>query len=112
MIEILPEERWSEIEDVLDKTFNSTLPNKGRSVVVADIEDGEIKGFILVEMLARPGVIWTGGGGSARSLVKYVENSMAPESSAVVIASDERFESLCRKLGMYEVPGKLFRRDF
>ncbi len=111
MIEILPEERWGELKETFDKVFDCHLPNRGGAQIIADVEDGEIKCFLVVEIVAKVGQIWSNGTSSPRKLFKFVEKGMKPESSVVVVSDEPRFDGLCKKLGMYET-GKMFRRDF
>jgi hypothetical protein len=66
-----------------------------------------------VENLLRVGQIWNEGDKSTPlKLIRYLLKNIPKGSSVVVIATDSRYESLCEKLGMREVSGKLFRRDF
>ncbi len=111
MIEILDPERWDELKETFDKVFDCHMPNKGGAYIIVDIEDGEIKSFLVVEIVAKVGQIWSNGTSSPRKLFRFVEQGMYPESSLVVVSDEPRFDGLCKKLGMYET-GKMFRRDF
>lgn len=115
MIQILPEERWDELTEIFDEQFDSGLPHRGRATILADIdEDGNIVAFIVVEMLARVGQVWSDKSSptSTARLMNYIEDSMAPESAVIVIASDERYNSLCEKFQMRQMAGTVYRRDF
>jgi len=112
MIEILPEERWPELKDIFEKEFNSALPHKGRSSIIADIgENGEINGFILTEVQLRIGCIHAPGK-KAIKMLRWLEKNMLPDSIVTVIASSERFNSLCEKFKMRRLDGVVYRRDF
>lgn len=111
MIQLLPEDRWPEIAETLKTEFDAELPFKDKSSIIADIEDNEIKGFVVAEYLLRIGQIWSKKG-NPRGLIKYLEQNMAANTSVIVIASDERFHGLCKKFDMREVEGTVFRRDF
>jgi hypothetical protein len=111
MIEMFPEERWPELTEIFVREFNSTLPHKGRAYILADVVEGEIKAFVVVEMLLRVGQVYSTGG-SARRLLKQVEDNMPPNTAVIAIASEPRYESLFEKFKMYKFEGALYRRDF
>lgn len=114
MIQILPENRWDEISSILDEA-DSALPTPGQAnILFKESESGKIQGFVIVEMLLRVGQMYVEKttANVPREFISYLENHIPKGSSVVVIASNERYEGLCRKLNMVEVKGKLFRRDF
>lgn len=108
MIQILPANRWHEIEDILGQ-YDCALPNAG-SIVLAETEDGKVKAFIIVEMIAKIGQIWSDGG-SPRKLFRELVGRGRLDHSYMILSCEERFDSLCEKFGFYEMPGKVFRRD-
>lgn len=111
-IEILPEERWPELREIFAREFNSDLPHKGRSKIIADIgENGEIQGFLVTEVLIRVGLVHSPGN-KAKRMFSWLLRNMLPDSAVIAIASSERFDSLCKRFQMREIEGKVFRRDF
>lgn len=113
MIEILPEERWGELEEIFDKIFDAALPDKGKAHIIASVDNGEIRGFLVAEMLLRVGQIWTDESDTMmpRKLINYLTGNLK-NTSVIVIASDARFEKMLKHLDMREMEGKVFRRDF
>ena len=116
-IRLLTTEEKSRLKDVFENEFDgSVIPE----YVVGIVEAGEVQSFIVVENLIRVGLIWakeslrgsTKAATNSSALVKYVHQAIPAGKSVIVIASDERFESLLKKLGMSELEGKVFRRDF
>lgn len=111
MIEMLPVERWSELTEIFSREFDSALPNKGKAYILADVEDGEIKAFVVVEMLLRVGQVYSTSG-SPRKLLKQVVDNMPANTAVIAIASEPRYESLFKKFEMDKFEGTLYRRDF
>lgn len=117
MIEILPEHRWSELESVFDREFDAALPNKDKATILAGLdENGQVEAFIVAETLVRIGQVYVSDKGKGKnypfSFIRYLLGNIGTHTSVIVIASDERFESLCEKLKMRSVEGSVFRRDF
>lgn len=111
MITLLPVERWHEIEEILADKFDSISPDPSNAKIVADFDsEGNIKGFLIVEMFLRVGQIHSDGG-SPGAMLRYVDESIPTGTTIVAIATDERFERLCSQYGMREVEGKIFRLD-
>lgn len=111
MIEKLNEERWDELTDIFAREFNSGLPHKGRAYILADIVDGEIKAFMVVELLVRWGQVYSTGG-SPRKLFQEAVSSIPPDTAVIAIASEPRYESLLEKFDMTKREGTVYRRDF
>jgi hypothetical protein len=114
-IDLLPKKRWSEIKETVEKLFDAELPDEQRANVIAATDDaGNVQGFIICEILIRVGQIYGGTDSEnlPKQMIDYALNNIPKGSSVVVIASEERFESMCQKFGMREIPGKIFRRDF
>jgi len=111
MIQILEENRWEELREIFAKEFKSDLPHKGRSSIIADIdEDGEIKGFLVTEVLLRVGLIHNPGK-KANEMFSWLLKNMIPDSAVIAIAHSG-YESLCELFDMRPVEGKVYRRDF
>jgi hypothetical protein len=110
MIEVLPQERWNEIEGILKTVFDSDLPDP-TATILANVEHGEIKSFVIMEFIGRIGQIWNGGTQS-RAMFDWFDKQIPPGNSVIAIASEPRFEALCEKFGMRKVPGVVYRKDF
>lgn len=114
MIEILPENRYEELRDIFERD-NVELPDaSSTNILFKEDKCNKIKAFVVVEHLLRVGQIYNEDDDKTTPLqfIRYLLKNIPKDSSVIVIASDSRYESLCEKLGMREVPGKLFRRDF
>lgn len=116
-IELLPFERWAELEEIFEHEFKAILPDGDKANILAALDEGgNIKGFIVVETLLRAGQVYVAPDGAnngnlPRKFFSYLENNIPRGASVIVIASEERFEGLVRHLGFREVEGKIFRRD-
>lgn len=113
MIEILPQERWGELAEIFDREFEgSDLPHAERSTIIAETDDetGEIKGFVVSEVLVRIGQIYNTGD-KTREMFELLETSMPRDVGVIVIADQERYEQLAAYYRMRHVPGKVYRRD-
>ena len=112
MIQILPRERWPELAEIFKTEFEgSDLPGESAMILAEVDETGAVQGFMVCEALARVGQIWRSGP-HTREMLKWLEGQIPPGTPVIAIASEERFEGLCRAFQMREVPGKVFRRDF
>lgn len=112
MLQNLPEERWHELTDVFKKEFGAELPHKGKATILADLaEDGAVRGFVVLEFLARIGQIYNSGT-KTRRMLKLIEEQVPAGNSVIAISSDKRFDGLCEMFDMRELDGKVFRRDF
>jgi hypothetical protein len=112
MIQILEENRWEELREIFAREFKSDLPHKGRSSIIADIdEDGEIKGFLVTEVLLRVGLVHNPGN-KAKGLFSWLLKNMIPDSAVIAIASSKEYEPLCELFDMRPIEGKVYRRDF
>lgn len=111
MIQELPKERWPELTEIFAREFDAILPDP-TSTILADVdEDGTIKGFMVVEFLWRLGQIWQTGG-KTREMFDQVDLNMPPGNSVIAIASEPRFEGLCKMYGMRQIEGTIYRKDF
>jgi hypothetical protein len=112
MIQILEENRWEELREIFARDFKSDLPHRGRSTIIADIdEDGEIKGFLVTEVLLRVGLIHNPGN-KAREMFSWLLKNMIPDSAVIAIAHSDAYDSLCELFKMQRVEGSIYRRDF
>lgn len=112
MLEKLSEDRWPELAPIFKREFNAELPHSGKSDILADIgEDGEIRGFVVMEFLGRIGQIWNSGT-SSRAMFEHFNSEIPPGNSVIAIASEPRFEKLCESFGMRRVEGVVYRKDF
>jgi hypothetical protein len=114
MIDILPEDRYEELRPIFEAE-GCDLPEYSQSNILFKADKyNKIDSFIVVEHLLRVGQIYNESEDKTvpRQFIRYLLKNIPENSSVVVIATDEKYESLCEKLGMREVKGKLFRRDF
>lgn len=111
MIQILPKERWPELTAIFRREFDSELPHPSATILADVDEEGEILGFLVLEFLARIGQIYQTGPKS-RLMLEFFDEQVRPGNSVIAIASEPRFEGLCKSFGMREVEGKVFRKDF
>lgn len=111
MIEILPKDRWPELEEIFRREFDSYLPND-KSDILADIdENGNITGFVVLEFMCRIGQIYNTGT-SSREMLEFFNKQIPHGNTVIAIASEPRFEGICQKFGMYRVDGTVYRKDF
>jgi hypothetical protein len=111
MITLLPPERWPELEAIMAETFNAVLPDADKATIIADLDgDGGIRGFVIVDLMVRVGQIYSRGS-SPRQMMSFIERGIRPGTTVIALADEPRFEGLCEKFGMREVPGKLFWLD-
>ncbi|MBA4184966.1 MAG: hypothetical protein H0X49_13310 [Acidobacteria bacterium] len=114
-IEILPRERYAEIEEVYECEFDSVLPVENEGIILAELsESGEILSFMLIEIVYRVGLIHRVAekAGNMRGMIRAAINLMPENSSVFVIASEPKYENLCQKLKMERQTGAIYRRDF
>lgn len=111
MIQILPQERWSELADIFRTEFDSELPQPS-ATILADVDaDGTIMGFLVLEFLARIGQIYQTGKNS-RLMFDFWNDQIRPGHSVIAIASEPRFEKLCESYDMRKIEGTVWRKDF
>lgn len=111
MLQILPQERWSELTEIFRKEFDAVLPDKTATILAEIAEDGKIGGFVVMEWLGRIGQIYNGGAQS-REMFGWFDSQIPPGNSVIAIASEPRFENLCKMFGMRKVEGTVYRKDF
>lgn len=114
MIEILPDERYEELRAVFEADGVELPCQNDTNILYVAGENDTITSFVVVEHLLRVGQIYNESTDKTIPLqfIRYLVNHIPKGSSVVVIATDERYESLCKKLDMTEVKGKVFRREF
>lgn len=111
MIEVLQEERWGELTDTFKDVFDAELPHKGKSTILVDIQDGEIKGFVVFQMVALIGQIWNTGS-KTRMMLDILNHGVKPGNTVITIADTPRLERLAERFGMRKETGSVFRKDF
>lgn len=111
MIQILPTERWPELTEIFQREFDAVLPDPSASILADVDEDGEIKGFLVLEFLARVGQIYNPGNKS-REMLEFFNKQIPPGNSVIAFADEPRFEGLCEKFGMYKIETAVYRKDF
>lgn len=117
-IRLLTEKEKTGLCEVFFNEFDSS-PVPEYVVGILDA-NGDVESFLVVENLIRVGLLWSKdelrntarASTNSRALARYVYRAIPPGKSAIVIASDARFEPFLKKLGMREVEGKVFRKDF
>lgn len=103
------------LRPIFEKDFDSLLPEKERSHIFVD-EEGAM---VTVELLLRANMWWVApehrgkakAGVLLRRMIRCLLNTIPKGSSVVVVASSASQEKLCRKVGMTEVEGTMFRFD-
>ena len=111
MLEILPHERWHELEEIFRTEFDATLPNKTSSILADIDETGKIHGFVVLEFIGRIGQIYQGGARS-REMFDFFDKQIPSGNSVIAIAHEPRFEKLCESFGMRKVEGVVYRKDY
>lgn len=111
MIAPLPHDRWHELTDIFREQFDAVLPDPSATILAELDEQGKVTKFVVIEFVARIGQIYQTGSKS-REMLRWLEEQITPGHSVIAFADEPRFEGLCKKFGMYEIPGKTFRRDF
>jgi hypothetical protein len=112
MLQILPESRWDELRDVFRTEFDADLPHKGKSDILADIdENGKVTGFIVLQFVAHIGQIWNTGTKS-RMMLEFFNKQIPPGNTVITIADTPRLKSIAERFGMRREEGEVFRKDF
>lgn len=118
MIHILNDSRL--VADIFAKEFDSEVPTGGQGGVIAVVKEGRIEAFIMLEQLIRAGLLWVApehrntpkAAKLMRELVRFIHDNSAPNSSVVTIDTDGDFGHILKKIGMREVQGTVYRKDF
>lgn len=117
MIELLPPERWRELEAIFADEWGAALPNPDHATILVEVEDDELIGFCILETLVRPGNFYVtprhrGKTDTVKRLMGYIgTRARSSERSFIALADEKRFERLFKSLGMRPV-GTAFRKDF
>lgn len=116
-VQILPVERWIELEKIFETEFGAVLPDTDKATILfTEDENGNIRTFAVVETLLRIGQIHTIGNGTLithpRKILRYVCENVPPGASVVALDDNGRFGGLAEHFGMRHIPGKFYRRDF
>jgi hypothetical protein len=106
------------LRPVFEKEFNADLPEESQANILAIIEDGSVVAFLTSEVLIRVGMLWVHpkrrgieGAKAIGQLIRETHEAIPKGSSAVVIASEDRFNNIAEKLGMRRVEGEIWRLD-
>lgn len=118
MIKILQDTEL--VKDIFAEEFGSEPPPLDQGSVIAIVEGGQIKAFLLVEMLIRAGLLWVTpeqrktpqAAKYIKDLSKYVIYTMAPGMSGITIDDTGRYGKIFEQIGMYPVEGQIYRKDF
>ena len=111
MLELLPEDRWPELTEIFKREFDTDLPAYGKSDILAEVVDGEVRGFMVMEFLGRLGQIWHTGN-QTRAMFEAFQNMIPPGNSVIAIPCEPRFEKICERFGMRREKGVVYRKDF
>jgi GNAT superfamily N-acetyltransferase len=117
MIQLLPPERWHELEAIFADEWGACLPNPEHALIVVETEDDELIGFCILETLVRPGNFYVapnhrGKTDTVRRLMGYIATRATRSGRSFVTFADEpRFERLFQRLHMRPV-GTAWRKDF
>lgn len=116
MIELLPPERWPELEAIFADEWGACLPDPNHATILVEVDDGELIGFCILETLVRPGNFFVTprhrGNGTVKRLIEYVRDRAAKSGRSFVTFADEpRFEKLFKQLQMRPI-GTAWRKDF
>lgn len=118
MIEIntIPKELYPELLPVFEREFDSDVPSLKYSKLLGAFDGQVLAGFLNLEWLLWFGQICIApdyrGNGIARKLIHTAESQIPKGAGVITIASEERFERLYRRKGMFNVPGTIWRRDY
>lgn len=117
MIHILKDKEL--VADIFAKEFDSAVPQGTQGDIIAIVENGRIKAFVMAEQLIRAGLLWVApeyrntptAMRLMRELVRFIYVNTPPNSSVITIDSTGEFGSIFRHLGMREVEGTVYRKD-
>lgn len=118
MIEIntIPADRWAELRPILKGEFDSALPVPQFASIVGAVEGDELTGFLVVEKLIRPGMLYVAPAFRnrhiARDLLRYFERRIPTGASVVIISREPKLDRFCEMKRMASMDGKLYRRDY
>jgi len=112
----LEPKEWLQLKKIFSAEFDSDLPLPQNAEIYGIVEAGKVEAFILLEQVTICGQIYVNDenrhSNYAKSLLSFVRNKFSRERKPVAaVASEKRFELLYKSLGMFEVGGKLFRRN-
>lgn len=109
MVESIPKERWGELRESFAEFGETELPD---GEIFGILKDGEIIGYYLVEIVKHVGPFWVArkyrGNGVGGKLATHAAQTIEGRYYTAALSSET--ESMCRKLGMEEIAGKLFTK--
>lgn len=116
MIELLDPKEWHKLDSIFESEFNSAIPDSQHASIIADVEDGELRGFIVVESLVWVGQIYIApnhrGNGLTRKFIRHIEDKTRKACRSVItIASEPRFEKLFQRKKMRKVGCAVYRKE-
>jgi predicted GNAT family N-acyltransferase len=117
MIHILQDKNL--VADIFSEEFQSAVPEGAQGDIIAIVEKGQIKAFVMAEQLIRVGLLWVTpehrntpqATRLMRELVRFVYHNLPRNTSVITIDSEGDFGELFKKLGMREVEGQVYRKD-
>lgn len=115
-IQLLPPERWHELEAIFADEWNAALPNPDHAAIIVETEDEELIGFCILETLVRPGNFYVSprhrNNGTVRRLLSYIVTRASQTGRSFIAFADQpRYENLFQSLKMRNV-GTAYRKDF
>lgn len=118
MIRLLSVDERNKLASIYDSEWSADTPGQF-DAVIADVKDGELKGFVTSEAMVRIGMLWLtprlrktlAGGKVVVNLFRYLRRNAPEGTSVIVIADEPGFEDIAEKFGMRPVEGKLYRID-
>lgn len=118
MVEVLSDP--SVVAEIFQREFDSVPPDPSQGHVLAIVENGAVKAFIMRELLIRIGLLWVTpeerdtplAAKRVKELLRYVVASIPEHASVISIDDTGEYARLFNRLGMRSVPGDIFRIDF
>jgi hypothetical protein len=110
----------SRVSEILEREFDTATPQAPLGQIVAIEEDGEIKAFILREMLVHVGTFWvnpqdrgtTKGTKWLKELCRYAIVSMPKGSSVVIVDDTGLYDRFLKFLGFRRLKSPVYRVDY
>lgn len=117
ILKLLDDRERECLKPVFDKEFESEVPTAAQANILAAIEDGQIIGFIVGEVLIRAGMLWihpkqrktAKSARMVKALARETAQSIPKGASVITIGTE--FADLFEKLGMRKVEGQVYRID-
>lgn len=117
-VEIKLVEDHESLQQIFENEFDMDVPSKEQANIVGYYENGQLKAFMVTELLlrvsmpcVRPSESPHKGRTYLKNIIDYLFRSIKPETSVVVFAHEEIHRKIVKRLGFYEVPGEVFRLE-